>query len=590
MSATETFRAARDQLLSYRTDIQSARENFRWPEFEHFNFALDWVDHLAYETARGDHNALVIIEEDGSSTQLTYRELADRSSQVANWLRSLGVQRGDGVMVMLNNQVELWETMLAGIKLGAVLLPTTVMLSPHDLQERIDRSEARWVVVNPDNAEKFEAVTGEMTVITTGTTRSDTEAQNLTHPRFSYVASFDADIAFTPDQPTPADDTVLLYFTSGTTSRAKMVAHSHLSYPVGHFTTVYWIGLEPGDVHLNVASPGWAKHAWSNFFAPLIAEATIFLYNYSRFDAEKLMQVMDDEGVTSFCAPPTVWRMLIQADLTKLKNPPDKVVAAGEPLNPRVINKVREDWNRDIRDGFGQTESTLQIANTPGQELKPGSVGRPLPGFEVVLIDPATDELIEGAGEGEVCLVADPRPVGLMKGYYRDPEKNDKAFRGGYYHTGDIMERDEQGIFTYIGRADDVFKASDYKLSPFELESAVIEHPAVAEVAVVPSPDPIRLSVPKAYVVLAAGHEPTAETAASIFAHTSTVLPPYAKIRRLEFAELPKTVSGKIRRVELRAKEREFHGEEGELTDQARATRTSTEGYNHEFSDTDVTA
>ncbi|AXR73881.1 AMP-binding protein [Auritidibacter ignavus] len=590
MSATETFRAARDQLLSYRTDIQSARENFRWPEFEHFNFALDWVDHVAYETERGDHNALVIVEEDGSSTRLTYRELADRSSQVANWLRSLGVQRGDGVMVMLNNQVELWETMLAGIKLGAVLLPTTVMLSPHDLQERIDRSEARWVVVNPDNAEKFEAVTGEMTVITTGTTRSDTEAQNVAHPRFSYVASFDADIAFTPDQPTPADDTVLLYFTSGTTSRAKMVAHSHLSYPVGHFTTVYWIGLEPGDVHLNVASPGWAKHAWSNFFAPLIAEATIFLYNYSRFDAEKLMQVMDDEGVTSFCAPPTVWRMLIQADLTKLKNPPDKVVAAGEPLNPRVINKVREDWNRDIRDGFGQTESTLQIANTPGQELKPGSVGRPLPGFEVVLIDPATDELIEGAGEGEVCLVAAPRPVGLMKGYYKDPEKNDKAFRGGYYHTGDIMERDEQGIFTYIGRADDVFKASDYKLSPFELESAVIEHPAVAEVAVVPSPDPIRLSVPKAYVVLAAGHEPTAETAASIFAHTSTVLPPYAKIRRLEFAELPKTVSGKIRRVELRAKEREFHGEEGELTDQARATRTSTEGYNHEFSDTDVTA
>ena len=304
-------------------------------------------------------------------------------------------------------------------------------------------------------------------------------------PRCSTRTPTGAPVDFTPDAPTKADETLLLYFTSGTTSKAKLVEHTHTSYPVGHLSTMFWIGLEPGDVHLNVASPGWAKHAWSNVFTPWIAEACVFIYNYSRFDAKALMEQMDRENVTSFCAPPTVWRMLIQADLTVLKNPPTKVVSAGEPLNAEVIDQVHRAWGQTIRDGFGQTESTVQIANTPGQPIKIGAMGKPLPGYDVVLVDPATGE--EG-DDGELCLRLDPRPVGLMKAYYGDPEKTADAFRDGYYHTGDMASRDERGIITYVGRGDDVFKSSDYRLSPFELESVLIEHPAVAEAAVVPSP------------------------------------------------------------------------------------------------------
>lgn len=581
MPVTDQFRQARDVLLAHRRDIETARQHFEWPRFEYFNFALDWFDQLAASPERGAQDALVILEEDGARYSATYAELSARSSQVANWLRDLGVQRGDGFIIMLDNQFELWETMLAGFKLGAVLLPTTVMLAPEQLSERIERSGAKWVVTNPENTEKFDSVRGDFAVITTQVGQAPSDQK---HPQYRYIDSYDASSTFQPDAPTPADDTALIYFTSGTTSRSKMVAHTHSSYPVGHLSTVYWIGLEPGDKHLNVASPGWAKHAWSNFFAPLIGEATIFIYNYARFSADKLMAVMDEEEVTSICAPPTVWRMLIQADLTRMTKPPTKVLAAGEPLNPVVIQAVKDAWKTDIRDGFGQTETTLQIANTPGQDVKPGSLGRVLPGYEVVLVDPATNELVEGAGEGEVCLVIEPRPVGLMKEYHKDPDKNDAAFFGGYYHTGDIMERDEDGIYTYVGRADDVFKASDYKLSPFELESAIIEHPAVSEAAVVPSPDPIRLSVPKAYVVLAQGYEPTKETARDILDFTSQKLPPYAKIRRLEFAELPKTISGKIRRVELRTKEAAFHGADGERTQQSLAARETTDGYNHEYS------
>ncbi|MGK4066575.1 AMP-binding protein [Rothia sp. HC945] len=584
MTITDQFRQARDRLVALREDYHRAREEFEWPRFEHFNFALDWFDAVAATPERADQNALVVVEQDGSSRRLTYRDMSARSSQVANWMSSIGVRRGDRMILMLDNQVELWESMLAGIKLGVVLLPTTTMLGPKDLDERVTRGTVSWILTNSGSVAKFADVPGEFSVIETGEL---TPGAVPGRDHYSYEDSRGASDTFTPEAPTPADETLLLYFTSGTTSRAKLVEHTHTSYPVGHLSTMYWIGLEPGDVHLNVASPGWAKHAWSNIFTPWIAEATVSIYNYSRFDAAALMKTMDAEGITSFCAPPTVWRMFIQADLSTLKTPPQKVVAAGEPLNPKVINRVRDAWGVDIRDGFGQTETTVQIANTPGQELEVGTVGRPLPGFDIVLVDPVSDEVVEGTGEGEVCIVTDPRPVGLMVQYKGDPAKNDEVFRNGVYHTGDIMSRDDGGNFTYVGRADDVFKASDYKLSPFELESVVIEHQAVAEAAVVPSPDPLRLAVPKAYVVLNSGHEPTAELAESILAHCRANLAPYARIRRLEFFDLPKTVSGKIRRVELRARERAFHGPEGELTDSSRGERTTTQGYGHEFSESD---
>lgn len=570
MTVTETFRAARDLLVKNQQDYDAACESFEWPRFEKFNFGLDWFDaELATNPESKDREALVIREVDGTTTRRTFSEMSARSSQLANWLIEQGVKRGDRVMLMLNNQVELWESMLACIKAGFVLNPATAMLGTADLQDRTERAGVSWVIANAEDAAKFQDVSVELTIIQVG---DEPDAQEA-HRTLRYADSFKASTDFVPTQETSADETLLFYFTSGTTSKAKLVEHTHTSYPVGHLTTMYWIGLEPGDVHLNVAAPGWAKHAWSNFFAPWIAGATILLYNYSRFDAKALMDAMEAEGVTSFCAPPTVWRMLVQADLASMKTPPKKLVAAGEPLNPELINTVKKAWKTDIRDGFGQTETTLQIANTPGQKVKAGSMGRPLPGWEVALIDPATDEI---GDTGEICLKLDPRPVGLTKGYYGDEDKNAETFRDGYYHTGDIAERDEDGYISYVGRADDVFKASDYRLSPFELESVVIEHAAVAEVAVVPSPDPIRLAVPKAYVALAQGWEPTAETAEQILKHCRDGLAPYKRIRRLEFFDLPKTVSGKIRRVDLRKREGEIHVADGG------ETKASTE-----FADTD---
>ncbi|GHE97106.1 AMP-dependent synthetase [Streptomyces longispororuber] len=548
---TEGFRAARDFLLRHREDYAAAYEGFVWPRPERFNWALDWFDVIA---DGNDRTALHIVEEDGTETRLSFAALARRSNQAANWLRGLGVRAGDRVVVMLGNQAELWEVALAAMKLRAVVIPATPLLGPADLRDRIERGRARHVVVRAEDTAKFDAVPGEYTRIVVGAPAPATADGGASEAPGGGWVSYDgvdgAPAAYTPDGETRADDPLMLYFTSGTTARPKLVEHTHVSYPVGHLATMYWIGLKPGDVHLNISSPGWAKHAWSNLFAPWNAEATVFIHNYTRFDAGRLMREMDRAGVTSFCAPPTVWRMLIQADLTQLGTVPREVVAAGEPLNPEVIERVRSDWGVTIRDGFGQTETAVQVANTPGQVLKPGSMGRPTPGFAVTLLDPVTGE--PGVQEGEIALDLSAAPVGLMAGYHGDPERTAEAMAGGYYRTGDIGARDADGYLTYVGRRDDVFKASDYKISPFELESALLEHEAVAEAAVVPAPDPVRLAVPKAYVVLAEGYEPGPDTAKVLFEHSRAVLAPYKRVRRLEFGALPKTVSGKIRRIELR--------------------------------------
>ncbi|WP_433143633.1 AMP-binding protein [Actinomadura nitritigenes] len=539
MPAVE-FRAARDFLLAHRDDYATAYEKFRWPVLTGFNWALDWFDKIA---EGNDAPALWIVEEDGAEERYSFAQLARRSNQVANMLRAAGVRRGDRIVLMLGNQVELWETVLAAMKLGAVLIPCTPLLGPADLQDRLTRGRARHVVAGSSDAGKFAGLDGEFTRIAVG---------EPVDGWLRYADAYDGSDVFSQYGMTMSSDTLLLYFTSGTTAQPKLVEHTHASYPAGHLSTMYWLGLRPGDVHLNISSPGWAKHAWSNIFAPWNAEACVFIFNYTRFDADRLLDAMERCGVTSFCAPPTVWRMMIQSDLGRLPTPPREVVAAGEPLNPEVIQRVKDAWGRTIRDGFGQTETTVQIANTPGQEVKPGSMGRPVPGYTVALIDPVTGERGE---EGEICLDLEDRPLGLMTGYHGDEARTEEAMAGGFYHTGDIGSRDADGYITYVGRADDVFKASDYKISPFELESVLIEHPAVAEAAVVPSPDPVRLAVPKAYVTLAAGWEPTAETARAIFEHSRAQLSPYKRLRLLEFGELPKTISGKIRRVELRTAE-----------------------------------
>ncbi|MFB7505705.1 AMP-binding protein, partial [Streptomyces broussonetiae] len=498
-TAIEEFRNARDFLLQHREDYATAYEGFAWPRPAHFNWALDWFDTIA---AGNDRTALHIVEEDGGETKLSFAEMSERSNRVANHLRARGVGAEDRILVMLGNQAELWETALAAMKLRAVVVPATPLLGPADLRDRVDRGRIRHVIARAADTAKFAEVPGGYTRIAVGGPGEGWEA---------YEDAYGAPAAFVPDGPTLADDPLMLYFTSGTTARPKLVEHTHTSYPIGHLATMYWIGLKPGDVHLNISSPGWAKHAWSNLFAPWNAEATVFLYNYTRFDAARLMAEMDRAGVSTFCAPPTVWRMLIQADLGRLATPPRDAVAAGEPLNPEVIEQVRRAWGVTVRDGFGQTETAVQVSNSPGQALKTGSMGRPSPGYRVELLDPVSGA--PGAAEGEIALDLSERPVGLMTGYHGDPDRTAEAMAGGYYRTGDIASRDADGHLTYVGRADDVFKASDYKISPFELESALLEHEAVAEAAVVPAPDELRLAVPKAYVVLAGGYEPGPDTA-----------------------------------------------------------------------------
>ncbi|MDF2047258.1 AMP-binding protein [Microbacterium sp. Kw_RZR3] len=549
LTATARYRAARDELLAARTDPDRAAA-FTWPRFEGpFNWAIDWFDPMA----RGnDAPALIVVDDDGTHHQRTFDELARRSDQVAAWLASRGVRRGDAVLLMLGNQVELWEAMLGIMKLGGVIAPTTTALGAGDLADRIQRAEIRHVIVGASDAEKFDDLPEGLGRIVVG-------GQHAGWAAYDDAFLAEADPARHPE--TLADDRLLLYFTSGTTSKPKLVEHTHASYPVGHLSTMYWLGLQPGDVHLAISSPGWAKHAWSLFFAPWIAGATVLALNYSRFSAERLLDELERDRVTTFCAPPTVWRMLIQADLTGRRGALREVVSAGEPLNPEVIATVQRAWGLDIRDGYGQTEMTAVVANTPGAQLVPGSMGRPLPGCPVVLIDPVTGE---PADEGEICLDLSERPLNLMTGYVGDPERNDESTANGLFHTGDVARRDDLGTITYIGRTDDVFKSSDYKISPFELESVLIEHPAVVEAAVVPAPDDLRLSVPKAYVVLAAGFEAGEEVAIDILRYAREKLAPFQRLRRVEFLELPKTISGKIRRVELR--QREEAAVRGEVT------------------------
>jgi acetyl-CoA synthetase len=544
------FFASREFILKHRTDYETAVREFEWPAQERFNWALDYFDAVA---ARNDRPALHIVEEDGTETIRSFAELSAASNRVANFLRELGARKGDCLMLMLGNEVALWETLLAAIKLGVVVTPATTLLTTADLQDRVDRGRVRHVVTSAVNVSKFAAVEGTFSRIAVGDTAAGWHR---------YDSARHAAAAFTSHDATRASDPMLLYFTSGTTASPKLVVHTHQSYPIGHLSTLYWIGLEPGDRHWNISSPGWAKHAWSSFFAPWNAEATVFIVNYSRFNAKTVLNALVQHQVTTLCAPPTVWRMLIQEPLGNYRVALREVLSAGEPLNPEVIGQVQKAWGLTIRDGYGQTETTAQIGNSPGQPVKAGSMGRSLPGYDVVLVDP---EGHVSEREGEICLRLDDRPLGLTDGYVDDDAKTSDAMRDGYYHTGDIASRDDDGYFTFVGRADDVFKASDYRLSPFELESVLIEFPAVAEAAVVPSPDPLRHSVPKAFVTLAAGFSPSRELALEILAHCRDRVAPYKRIRRIEFAALPKTISGKIRRVELRQAEadRRAAGERG---------------------------
>ena len=537
MSATQKFIAARQVLLNNRNDYEKAYREFRWPELVEFNWASDWFDVYAHENRK---TALWLRREGKDEVKLSYKELAERSDRVAKFLQRQGVQPGDRVVLCLPNVTAIWELMLAAMKIGAVLVPTTTLATESDIRDRLVRSGAQMVVSDESTMGRIPADDTVKRILVGGEAGGWTPYETALNESRDYQRI-----------PTKASDPFLLYFTSGTTAKAKLVLHTHQSYPVGHLSTMYWIGIQENDIHQNISSPGWAKHAWSCFFAPWNAGATTFVYDAPRFNAANTLRVLEEAGVNTLCAPPTVWRMLILEELGKRPRALRELASAGEPLNPEVIEQVDRAWGLMIRDGYGQTETAALIGNSPGQELKLGSMGRPLPGYQVALVDANDNE----CAEGEVAVRLGPAPTGLMSGYLDDPDKTQAVMQNRLYHTGDLAAVDEDGYFFFVGRGDDVFKCSDYRISPFELESVLLEHPLVAEVAIVPSADPIRTSVPKAFVTTVASAPASPELAREILFFAKEKLAAYKRVRKLEFHELPKTISGKIRRAELRKME-----------------------------------
>ncbi|HUI29266.1 MAG TPA: AMP-binding protein [Candidatus Acidoferrales bacterium] len=551
----DKFLKAREFLQTRREDYESAYYGFKWPDIENFNWAIDYFDSYA-EGNNG--TALWIVDEKGSEWKYSFAEMSERSSRVANFLKRLGVSRGNRVLLMLDNQPEIWEVMLAAIKLGAVLIPSSFLLTKNDIQDRIRRGRVKLVIATPENVGKFDGIEGEFVKVVVGP-----KTDNWIPCENAYSSL----VTYKPDVQTKVTDTLFLYFTSGTTAQPKMVLHTNGSYPIGHLSTMYWLGAREGDLHMNISSPGWAKHAWSSFFAPWNAGAGVFVYKYARFIPKAFLEILRKHKVNALCAPPTVWRMLILEDLKQKPESLRELVSAGEPLNPEVIMKVKTDWGITIRDGYGQTESTLQIGNMPGSIVKVGAMGRPAPGYRIELLDADGAE----SDEGEIVMSLDPRPLGLMINYADDIARTKTVMSGGYYRTGDVATRDQEGYFWFVGRGDDLFKSSDYRISPFEIESVLIESPAVAEAAVIPAPDPIRGFIPKAYVTLAPGFEPSLETAKEVLDFVKSRVAPFKRLRRIEFVtDLPKTISGKIRRVQLRSQEanKEMKGEFEFLADE----------------------
>ena len=549
MTATKKFMAARQFLLSNRDNYEKAYKEFRWPDLSEFNWARDWFDVYAQGN---DKTALWLRSEDKGELKFSYQDLAERSDRMAHFLQRQGVEPGDRIVLCLPNVSAIWELILSAIKVGAVVVPTTTLATESEIRDRLERSGARLVVTD-ENAMPRIPLDAELKRILVGG-RSDgwtpCDVALEESRKYKVIA-------------TQASDPFLLYFTSGTTAQSKLVLHTHQSYPVGHLSTMYWIGIQEDDIHQNISSPGWAKHAWSCVFAPWNAGATTFVHDAPRFKPANALRALQEVGVTTLCAPPTVWRMLIRDDLGAKPHGLRELASAGEPLNPEVIELVEKAWGLLIRDGYGQTETTAMIGNSPGQAVKNGSMGRPLPGYQVAIVDLNDKE----CSEGEVAMKLEPRPTGLMTGYMDDPDRTHAAMLNGLYHTGDQAFVDNSGYFYFVGRGDDVFKSSDYRISPFELESALMEHPLVAEVAIVPSSDAIRTNVPKAFVTLVVDVQPSEQTAREILIFAKEKLAAYKRVRKLEFSELPKTISGKIRRAELRKMEaqRVNEGQRGAL-------------------------
>ena len=540
---------ATERLTSNMTDYEATIGNFKLEVPERFNFAEDVVGRWAQDPQK---LAMHWLGAGGEERRITFREFSDRSDRFAKVLQGRGLRRGDRVMVQLPRVPAWWEVLLGCLKAGVVAVPGTVLLTPKDIQYRTALADAAAYVADIESAAKVDQV------------RSDCPSLRelfVVGGERDGWRSYEAEVAASGGGYAPvgtaAADPALIYFTSGTVGNPKMVLHTHASYPVGHVITgKFWLDLRPDDLHLNISETGWAKAAWSSFFGPWNMGAALFVHDArGKFSATDTLQLLENYPITTLCAPPTAYRMLVLEDLGRYRTRLRHCVGAGEPLNPEVIETWQRGTGHLIRDGYGQTETVLLCGNFPALEVRPGSMGKPSPGMKVAVIDEG-GQVLGPNSEGDIAVRTRPeRPVGLFKEYWKNPEATAASMRGAWYVTGDRAYVDADGYFWFVGRADDVIISAGYRIGPFEVESALVEHPAVAEAAVVGKGDPMRGTIVKAFVLLAPGHAGSEALTSELQEHVKRVTAAYKYPREIEYvSELPKTISGKIRRVELRSR------------------------------------
>ncbi len=517
------------------------------PEF--FNWVTEVFE--VQNVLQNPNDKALIWKYNDQREDFTYLEISERSNQFLNLLRKNGITHGDKIFIQLPLVPANWYGYLACIKGGVVIVPAATSLETRDLEFRFKSVLPQVALADAENAIKIDEAEEnngqkiKLKILTEGTREGWISIDEILSE--SKVAE---------GAKTRSDDDLFYFFTSGTTGMPKIVVHTHFGYPTGHLTTTTWIGIQRGDLHYNISQPGWAKFSWSSFFAPWNVGATILGYHIDRFVPKEQLQTIQDLKVNTFCSPPTSLRMLIQEDLNAYNFSLRECVAAGEPLNPEIIEVWKKATGILIRDGYGQTEATALVGNLPGNKVKFGSMGKPTFLYDIVIADDDGNE-VEVSEEGNICLRHDPnRVTGVFKTYLIDKEKNDAVFKHGLYYTGDKAYKDEEGYFWFVGRDDDVIKASDFRIGPFEVESMLLEHPKVLEAAVVASPHALRSNAVKAFVVLANGVEATEELAKELFVYSEAHISRYKIPRIIEFTDdLPKTISGKIRRIELRAEE-----------------------------------
>jgi acyl-coenzyme A synthetase/AMP-(fatty) acid ligase len=545
----------------HMTDYEAERRSFQLEVPEFFNFATDVIGKWASDPSKP---AMLWIGQHGEERGLSFAHFAEYSGRAANAFSKLGIKKDDRVLVMLPRVPEWWESVLGLMKIGAIPVPCTTLLTPKDIQFRAEAAEASAIITDNEGAAKFDQVRSECPTVNVAiVVEPNADMGREGWVNYAQVVG-EASLEFTGEK-TRSDDACLVYFTSGTVGYPKMVLHTQASYPIGHtITGKYWLDLHEDDLLWNLSETGWAKFAWSNLFGPWSQGAAMFIHDArGKYNPIETLEMLNKYPITTLCAPPTAYRMLVLDEPMKYMkaNLPKALrhcVGAGEPLNPEVIKVWEDETGMAIRDGYGQTETVLLCANFPPIQVKPGSMGKPSPGFDVEVIDHDGNPLPPNK-EGDIAVRVKPqRPTWMFKEYWRNPDATNACIRGDWYITGDRAYKDEDGYFWFVGRADDVIISAGYRIGPFEVESALKEHPAVAESAVVASPDEMRGEIVKAFVILAPGYTASPELASELQDHVKRVTAPYKYPREIEFVDsLPKTISGKIRRVELRERERQ---------------------------------